>query len=56
MTEQQAPPGTTRNLPPPSANGTAPSSPPAPPRMTAHARIIQLRRVMRRNRRKSQAS
>jgi hypothetical protein len=39
MTEQQAPPGTTLNLPPPSANGTAPPSPQAPRRRTARTRI-----------------
>jgi lipopolysaccharide assembly protein A len=39
MTEQQAPPGTTRNLPPPSANGTAPPSPQAPRRRAARTRI-----------------
>src|ERR1700684_4195621 len=46
MTEQQAPPGTTRTLPPPSANGTAPASPQAPRRRTAHTRISGVRTAM----------
>ena len=46
MTEQQAPRGTTRNLPPPSANGTAPPSPQAPPRRTAHTRISGMRTAL----------
>ena len=49
MTEQQAPPSTTRNLPPPSANGTAPPAPPspqAPPRRTAHTRISGVRTAL----------
>ena len=49
MTEQQAPPGTTSNLPPPSANGTAPPAPPspqAPPRRTAHTRISGVRTAL----------
>jgi lipopolysaccharide assembly protein A len=46
MTEQQAPPGTTRNLPPPSANGTAPPSPQAPRRRTAHTRISGMRTAL----------
>jgi lipopolysaccharide assembly protein A len=49
MTEQQAPPSATRNLPPPSANGTAPAAPPspqAPPRSTAHTRISGVRTAL----------
>ena len=45
MTEQPAPPGTARTLPPPSANGTAPHppAPQAPPRRQMHTRISGMR-------------
>jgi lipopolysaccharide assembly protein A len=46
MTEQQAPPGTTRNLPPPSADDTAPLSPQVPRRRTAHTRISGIRTAL----------
>jgi len=46
MTEQPAPPGTTRTLPPPSGNGTAPPSPQAPRRRTAHTRISGMRTAL----------
>ena len=46
MTEQQAPPGTTRNLPPPSADDTAPLSPQVPRRRTAHTRISGMRTAL----------
>jgi lipopolysaccharide assembly protein A len=49
MTEQPAPPGTTHTLPPPSANGTAPSAPSAsqaPRRSPAHTRISGMRTAL----------
>jgi lipopolysaccharide assembly protein A len=45
MPEQPAPPGTTRTLPPPSVNGTAPHppAPEAPRRRRMHTRISGMR-------------